>query len=377
MEPEAVLPSWIVEARKRLEQAYVYYEQTERSPQVLAECDAAIAIDPGLAEAHNLRGIALEELERPEEAMFAYRQALKLDPGLTEAQANLATMADACLEDATELYQAEREPELALKLCLVALEIDPDCVEGHNLHAVILEQLHRPAEALAAYRRAAELDPYNEGVAENLAGLEDELASLVAPGQLVTIARVSHPATGDVLKSKLQAVGIEAVLLDHDIVGQVWTWGQVVGGVRLVVRRKDLDAALDALGIRAEWETLEAEYFGEMDDQPEDVADSTEVVGEADGQEEPEPNQGWELAEQALAELTAEALAVPPEDDPIAVEAAGAPPPSPCPECGSQDVRYEPYSMRLAFLTLLLIKFPVPFRRGKWRCQRCGSDWKP
>ncbi len=42
-------------------------------------CHLALALDPYLAEAHNLRDMALEELDRPGAAVEAYQQALDLD----------------------------------------------------------------------------------------------------------------------------------------------------------------------------------------------------------------------------------------------------------------------------------------------------------
>ncbi|MBN1811901.1 MAG: tetratricopeptide repeat protein [Anaerolineae bacterium] len=56
----------------------------------LRECEAAIVIDPSLAEAHNLRGIVLEELGRSEEAAHAYQEAVRLAPNFTEAAENLS-----------------------------------------------------------------------------------------------------------------------------------------------------------------------------------------------------------------------------------------------------------------------------------------------
>ena len=79
-----------VEAAGHLEQAYVEYQETENFEQALAECDTAIDLDPYLADAHNLRGVVLEELGRPEQALVAYQNALRLDPDFLEARENLA-----------------------------------------------------------------------------------------------------------------------------------------------------------------------------------------------------------------------------------------------------------------------------------------------
>jgi tetratricopeptide (TPR) repeat protein len=77
-----------VGAQDALERAYTHRDRDELHD-ALRACDAALALDPGLAEAHNLRGMLLEELGRGGEALAAYRDAIRLDPELTEAQENL------------------------------------------------------------------------------------------------------------------------------------------------------------------------------------------------------------------------------------------------------------------------------------------------
>ncbi len=79
------------QAEAHLNQAELYYQQ-EKYDDSLRECDTALGIDPALADAHNLRGVILEELGREWEAISAYRQALQLDPDFHEAKNNLATL---------------------------------------------------------------------------------------------------------------------------------------------------------------------------------------------------------------------------------------------------------------------------------------------
>jgi tetratricopeptide (TPR) repeat protein len=76
------------EAEQHLEQAYSYKE-ADKFEDTLREADAAIKIDPSLADAHNLRGIALEELGHEDEAIKAYKQAISLDLEFSEASSNL------------------------------------------------------------------------------------------------------------------------------------------------------------------------------------------------------------------------------------------------------------------------------------------------
>ena len=86
------------EARQYLELAYASEEQSEFET-ALEECDAAIRVDPRLADAHNLRGVILEELGRREEAVLAYHEAIRLDSGFREARENLRDIEAELKED--------------------------------------------------------------------------------------------------------------------------------------------------------------------------------------------------------------------------------------------------------------------------------------
>ncbi len=46
---------------------------------------------PGLAEAHNNRGMALQDLKRPEDALASYDRAIALRPNFAEAYNNRGT----------------------------------------------------------------------------------------------------------------------------------------------------------------------------------------------------------------------------------------------------------------------------------------------
>jgi Tfp pilus assembly protein PilF len=55
-------------------------------------CDSVLQFEPGLASAHNLRAMVLEDLKCPEEAIAAYREALRLEPAFSDAQGNLSDL---------------------------------------------------------------------------------------------------------------------------------------------------------------------------------------------------------------------------------------------------------------------------------------------
>ena len=102
-----ILPAWPQKARPELdiapqqagwtrsgwavrcfEKAFASEERDELE-QALQECELAIELDPNLADAHNLRGIILEQIGRKEEAILAYRESTRLAPDFQQARENL------------------------------------------------------------------------------------------------------------------------------------------------------------------------------------------------------------------------------------------------------------------------------------------------
>lgn len=99
------------EAAQHLEQAFAW-EDEDKYEKALEECDAALQLDPTLADAHNLRGVILEELGREREAVLAYREGLRLDPGFDAARENLqAVEAELTVEKAR--HETPRADEVA------------------------------------------------------------------------------------------------------------------------------------------------------------------------------------------------------------------------------------------------------------------------
>ena len=222
-------------ARRHLDQAFFYYEETEEFEKALLECDAAIDLDPYLADAYNLRGVVLEELGRELEAVGAYKKAIQLEPDFSEAK-------------------------------------------------------------------------------ENLSALKSEFA---AQSRLVTIATFSYPTEAYIPKTKLEAEGIWSFVADADTVTMNWLYSNAIGGVKLQVRKEDVEKALEILN------------------------------------REPEPIE-W-------------------QDEDFEEEEKEE---TPCPQCHSDNTRYEKYAMRLIFLSWLILRFPLPFLKREWKCQDCGYTWK-
>ena len=47
-----------------------------------------------------------------------------------------------------------------------------------------------------------------------------------------------------------------------------------------------------------------------------------------------------------------------------------------CPKCQSTDIEYERFSRKIFFLSILLLKFPLPFFSNRYKCQNCGYVWR-
>jgi hypothetical protein len=47
-----------------------------------------------------------------------------------------------------------------------------------------------------------------------------------------------------------------------------------------------------------------------------------------------------------------------------------------CPNCQSTDIEYERFSRKVFFLSILLLKFPLPLPAKHYRCKSCGYAWK-
>ena len=124
------------------EQTRQFIEQATQSIQggqfqgALSLIDQAIALDPGDADAHILRGICLSQTGQPAAATDAFNQAISLDPSSAKAKYNL------------------------------------------GVHQYALGQKQ---EALRSARDAANLDPAHSGARQLISNLEAELAAPARP----------------------------------------------------------------------------------------------------------------------------------------------------------------------------------------------------
>jgi tetratricopeptide (TPR) repeat protein len=136
--------------------------QQGRTPEAIAEYQAALRIKPDYAEPHNnMAKILSRESGRMPEAMAEVREALRLKPEYPEALVNLGSFLAPMpgrLPEAIAAYQA-------------ALRINPSHAEAHNdLGLALLEMPGRLPDAVAELEAAVQSEPDNAQMHDNLAG---------------------------------------------------------------------------------------------------------------------------------------------------------------------------------------------------------------
>jgi tetratricopeptide (TPR) repeat protein len=169
--------------------------------EAIGECQVAVRIDPGFAQAHDNLGVALSKAGRMQEAVAEFEAALRLEPDNADARNNLDETKGALLSrdparlpDAIAQYQAalrqnpnsaETEYNLALALAKTpgrlpdaithfeaALRLNPSSAEAHNNLGFVLTNFPaRLPEAIGHFEAALRINPnytdahYNLGVA--------------------------------------------------------------------------------------------------------------------------------------------------------------------------------------------------------------------
>ncbi len=151
------------------------------------------------------------------------------------------------------------------------------------------------------------------GLAVELA-LPPDTDTEVAQRHLVTLRTFRDTPEALLAQGALTSAGIESFLMDETTIRMDWLWSNALGGIKLRVDRMEAPAAAQVLG---------QEIPGTF---------SVEGVGDF---EQPR-----------------------------------------CPKCHSLDVTYEDLDKRVAYAGLLVVGFPIPVRRGEWKCQSCGHTWK-
>ena len=120
----------------------------KRPNEALASFDKVLGLTPQQPEAHYNRGNALRDLKRLNEALTSYDAALALRPDYAEAHNNRGSV----------LLNLRRFDD-ALAGFDHALALNPDNTEALNNRGNVLLELRRPDDAMASYDRALALNP--------------------------------------------------------------------------------------------------------------------------------------------------------------------------------------------------------------------------
>jgi serine/threonine protein kinase/Flp pilus assembly protein TadD len=123
---------------------YMYWEASEENLQAADDASRkALLLDPGLAEAHVSRGLAISLSKRYDEAEIEFQTAIRLDPRLFEAYYFYAR---ACFQ--------QGKLDAAGRLFEQASEVKPEDYQAPQLLAMVYFGQGRKADAEEAYRRA-------------------------------------------------------------------------------------------------------------------------------------------------------------------------------------------------------------------------------
>ncbi|MFC1489976.1 putative signal transducing protein [Candidatus Latescibacterota bacterium] len=132
--------------------------------------------------------------------------------------------------------------------------------------------------------------------------------------KLISIGQYSQGVYAHVAKSRLEAEGIEAIIMDEHLIGANWFYSNALGGVKLQVKSTDVEKAIAIL------------------------------------EEPPET-----IPEEILK-----------KDKELQY----------CPTCGSEEINFETFNKIPALVSWIVLGFPLPFIKMKWKCHNCGYEWK-
>jgi predicted Zn-ribbon and HTH transcriptional regulator len=139
--------------------------------------------------------------------------------------------------------------------------------------------------------------------------------------KLVTIAIFYEPFQAHLAKYRLKTKGIQSVITGENFVAAYWLVAIADNGIKLKVRACDAERAAKIL-------------------------ESKEPSAPAD-------------FEQSNSEASESELSTPR-----------------CPRCKSENTEYQPFSRSLFFLSILLLRFPLPWKIKQYKCSNCGHKWK-
>jgi predicted O-linked N-acetylglucosamine transferase (SPINDLY family) len=140
------------------------HHQAGRLETAVADYSAALALDSGLFDALNNRGVALQSLGRLDEAETSLRAALAAKPDFADAAGNLGIVMLAAGRPADATASFRR-----------ALELRPGSAQAHFNLGTALAALGEREAAATSYRQALALDPAYADAANNLGNVLRDL----------------------------------------------------------------------------------------------------------------------------------------------------------------------------------------------------------
>ena len=139
--------------------------------------------------------------------------------------------------------------------------------------------------------------------------------------KLITIANFIYGpdpvSQAHLARIKLESHGINSFLAGENLIGTYWLISAADNGVKLQVRQSDAAKALEILESK-------------------------------------------------------EQLSLEKEDEDLTAES----PNLQCPKCNSEDIEYERFSKNIFYLSLLVLGFPLPFAKNRFKCENCEHQWK-
>jgi len=140
--------------------------------------------------------------------------------------------------------------------------------------------------------------------------------------KLVTIANFAFGpdpvSAAELARIKLEAEGIECFLAGENFIATYWLLSGADNGIKLQVRESEAKKAMEVLG-----------HHERVNIEEKEQQDS--------------------ISEEEILK---------------------------CPKCGSEDIEYERFSRKMFYLSVLLFRFPVPFLKKRYRCNKCHHKWK-
>jgi tetratricopeptide (TPR) repeat protein len=118
------------------------------SAEAIADCDAALTIDPHCVSALNARGNALVLSGRHEQAVADYSRAIALDPSLPHSFYNRGNA-----------YGNLHRYDDAIADYTRAIQLSPDFAVAYNNRGIAYAFLHNARQAIADYTQALQLKP--------------------------------------------------------------------------------------------------------------------------------------------------------------------------------------------------------------------------